>query len=418
MSVLEGFQALGTETWLAVGNKQTDHPRVVMLPLPADLDAGCEAGALSRAALRGRRSLERRLGLEDFNFPSTRRLLSLTGSPPDVVLLHNLHGGFFDLRQLGALSRRVPVVLALADSWLFTGHCACPLGCDRWQRGCGACPDLAIPPAVSRDATALNWRRKRRILAGARFVVVTPSRWLLERARRSILAPAVVDAHVIAHGVDLDVFSPGPAAPGRRRLGIDDSAPLLLYVATDGAANAYKDFATIRAAVARLARETPGSPLELVVVGGAADDEVLGEGVRVRHLTRLDSRRDLAELYRAADVYVHAAREESFGLTAAEALACGIPVVAAVGGGLPEVVEHGRTGLIVAPGDEAGLAAALRGVLGDRAERTRMGRAAADAARTRFGERRMLADLHACCVQAAAGGPAARAAYAAAGVKP
>jgi len=98
---------------------------------------------------------------------------------------------------------------------------------------------------------------------------------------------------------------------------------------------------------------------------------------------------------------VHAAWEETFCLTAAEALACGTPVVAAGAGGLAEVVDHERTGLLVAPGRGAELAAALAWLLDDGEARDRMGAAATAAARVRFDERRMVEELHAFCAHAA-----------------
>src|SRR5262249_24448165 len=136
---------------------------------------------LRRARLRLRRRIDPWLGLEDFNHPYTRHLAELSGRRPDVLLCNNLHGGYFDLRQLPWLSMRLPVVLRLADSWAFTGHCAVPGQCDRWRTGCGRCPDLATPPAVSRDATRFNWQRKRWILARSRVHVAAPSRWLMDR---------------------------------------------------------------------------------------------------------------------------------------------------------------------------------------------------------------------------------------------
>src|SRR5215813_3137466 len=164
MDLLDGFESLGTEAWLAVADKRTDHPRVVSIYTSPHVDYS-PAHPIRRAHLRTRRRVDRRLGLEDFNHPYTRHVLDLTGSAPDVLLCNNLHGGYFDLRQLPQLSRRVPIVLRLADSWNLTGHCAVPGSCDRWRSGCGRCPDLAAPPAIARDATRINWRRKRRIYA-------------------------------------------------------------------------------------------------------------------------------------------------------------------------------------------------------------------------------------------------------------
>ena len=193
MAVLDGFTRLGVDTWLLVGDKKTDHPRVMPFFLSPLFDYRPYEKVLYQAGLEFRHRADRYLGLEDFNYPYANHILELTGSAPDLVLCHNLHGGYFDLRAIAALSRRVPVVLRLFNSWLMTGHCASTLGCERWQAGCGRCPDLTIPPAIRRDATNFNWHRKRRAFDDARLFVSLDTQWMLDRARRSLLAPAVVE---------------------------------------------------------------------------------------------------------------------------------------------------------------------------------------------------------------------------------
>lgn len=393
MDLLDGFERLGTETWLAVGVKRTAHPRVV----PVHAKAGRGIGARARrSAVEARRRIDRGLGLEDLAHWSTRDLLQLTDTPPDLVVCNNLHGGYFDLRELPRLSRRIPVVVRIADSWTFTGHCAVPAGCSRWEHGCGSCPDLEAPPAVRRDLTAFNWRRKRRILSGARLHVVAPSRWLAGRAQRGLLAPAIASTRVIPNGVDLDAFTPGSQRSARAELGLDPDAHVLAYVSNLGAANPHKDFATLRRILRRLAGGTT-RPLELVVAGASAPDESPAPGTRIRHLPYIESRRRLAAVYRAADVYVHAAAAETFCLAAAEALACGTPVVMASAGGPAEVIDHDRTGLVLAPGDDAAAAGAVSALLADPDRRARMGALAAATARTRFGRDQAVGDLHAWC---------------------
>jgi glycosyltransferase involved in cell wall biosynthesis len=89
---------------------------------------------------------------------------------------------------------------------------------------------------------------------------------------------------------------------------------------------------------------------------------------------------DLARSYAAADVLVLASRAETYGMVVTEALAHGLPVVAAQVGGVPEALGHGadgiRPGLLVPPGDSAALGAALRAWLGDAELRRRLRRAA------------------------------------------
>jgi glycosyltransferase involved in cell wall biosynthesis len=387
-TLLNGFEALGTEAWMAVATKRTDDPRVVSFYDSPHVDYTPDH-SLRRGRLALRRYVDEQIGLEDFNHPYTRHVADLTGSRPDVLLCNNLHGGYFDLRQLPWLSQQMPIVLRLADSWGFTGHCAVPGSCERWRSGCGRCPDLAAPPAIKRDASRLNWQRKRRIFARSRIFLAAPSKWMIERVQQSLLGPAVKVARVIPNGIDLDTFT--PEGPRARRPKGDTSR--LVFVANGGAANPYKDFATLRASVRRL-----DGPLELISVGGEPGSENLGGGIHIRHEPRQPPDQ-LAALYRSADAYVHASAEESFSITAAEALACGTPVVAASQGGICEVVDHERNGLLVSPRDERQMTAALRRLLGDRGLRERMG-AAAVAGRDRFDRDRMVHDWHSLCGEA------------------
>ncbi len=160
--------------------------------------------------------LHRWQGREHFDYPGSTRLLDMPPTPPDLVHGHNLHGGYFDLRTLATLSRKVPVALTLHDEWLLTGHCAYTLGCDRWRTGCGSCPDLTIYPAIRRDATAANWAAKRRIYADSRLAISAPSRWLLDRASASSLAEGATSMRVIPNGVDTSRFKPGDRMPPER----------------------------------------------------------------------------------------------------------------------------------------------------------------------------------------------------------
>ncbi len=84
---------------------------------------------------------------------------------------------------------------------------------------------------------------------------------------------------------------------------------------------------------------------------------------------------DLPPYYRAAAVSVIPSLEEGFGIPAAEAMGCEVAVVASDAGGLPEVVEHGVTGLVVPRGDSGALAKAIGSLLDDPDRRRSMGQA-------------------------------------------
>ena len=209
-------------------------------------------------------------GREDFRFPTTTRLVDAASSSYEVAHLHNLHGGYFDLRQLGDLSRRLPVVLTPHDMWLTTGHCAHSLGCERWLDACGECPHLRVYPALLRDGTRGNLSRKREIYRRSSLRFGVPSRWLASILERSVVANAIEELRVIPNGVDLSLYRPGDREAARRRVGVGGDDVVLLFAGQGLRDSAFKDAATFDAALSRLAA-TDGPPVTAFALG--ADDE-------------------------------------------------------------------------------------------------------------------------------------------------
>ena len=235
-------------------------------------------------------------------------------------------------------------------------------------------PDLDIYPAVPHDATAWNWRRKRAIFARSRLYVATPCQWLLDRVAQSILAPAVIEGRVIPNGVPTEVFYPGDRRAARVALGLPLDQPVLLMAANGLKQNVFKDYQTLRAALGHLA-DTATAPIQVIALGETAADEHIGQ-VHLQFAPHTLDPRRVADYYRAADLYLHAARAETFPNTILEAMACGTPVIATAVGGIAEQVEAGVTGLLVAPGDARAMAGGIRFLLDDPVKRDGFSRAA------------------------------------------
>ena len=108
-------------------------------------------------------------------------------------------------------------------------------------------------------------------------------------------------------------------------------------------------------------------------------------------VTFLGARDAIPDLLAPADVFALSSQEESFGLSALEAMACGTPVVATDAGGIREVIDHGVTGLLSAPEDLEGFAAHLRALLFGETDGEAMGRAAREQALERFQPRKIVA---------------------------
>jgi glycosyltransferase involved in cell wall biosynthesis len=131
------------------------------------------------------------------------------------------------------------------------------------------------------------------------------------------------------------------------------------------------------------------SNVHLLVIGGGELRDALEQRAGVLGLTPrvhfLGARRDLGDLLAAMDVFVMPSLWEGLPLSMVLAMGAGVPVVATAVAGIPEVVDDGRTGLLVAPGDAAALGAALARLFTDAALRAQLGRDARASVLPRFG---------------------------------
>lgn len=185
-------------------------------------------------------------------------------------------------------------------------------------------------------------------------------------------------------GVDLDVFTPGDKRESRAQLGLPRDAHVLAFV---GRIQPLKAPDVLLRATAELLRRRPELRARLVVpvVGGPSGTGLehpeslheLARSLGIDDVVRFlppRSGADLTAVYRAADAVVVPSHNESFGLVALEAQACGTPVVAARVGGLAVAVDHDTSGLLVDGHDTGRWADALQRIVLDPELRSHLAR--------------------------------------------
>ena len=154
----------------------------------------------------------------------------------------------------------------------------------------------------------------------------------------------------------------------RRELGIAADEPMVAWM---GRLVPEKDPLAAVALAARLDSLMPAA--RVVLIGdGPMKARVLADATRTPRLVLPGTRADGPRLVAAADLLVSTSRTEGAPGVLVEALVAGVPVVATDVGGVRDVVEPGESGLLTSPGDPEALPAAVAGLLGDDAERTRM----------------------------------------------
>ena len=180
---------------------------------------------------------------------------------------------------------------------------------------------------------------------------------------------------VIYNGVDTERFNPNVNGNSIRKIYKLENCPVVLYL---GRLAPYKGVQFLIEAIPEVLRELPETKF---LISGAMRYDIIDLSRLIKSLkvensvvfTGYVSDRDIPNLYACCDVFCYPSLWEGFGLTPAEAQACGKPVVAFNNCALPEVVKNRRTGLLVEPRNVKALAEALIHLLYDKERRIRMG---------------------------------------------
>ena len=293
---------------------------------------------------------------------------------PDVVVLHWIGAGMVPYSLLKDLP--CPAAWVLHDMAPLTGGCHYDRGCGRFQTGCGRCPILKSE--TDDDISRSIFLKKLLAMDHTLIAPVAISKWIAEQAQRSLMF-AGRPVRTIHHPMDLALFRPRNRAAIRRKLGWSVDKRVILFGAVNALQDRRKGFPYLAKAL-----ETVGSAYE-----HTAELRIMGWGkggpgaygcVPAFYEGSPVTQEDLAERFAAADIVVTPSEQEAFGLVAAEAQACGTPVLAFDHGGLSDIVEHGITGHLARPLDAADLARGLRILLDNDAILAAMAEAARDRA--------------------------------------
>lgn len=315
---------------------------------------------ISKCSFKSQRREDRQSQQEDLFYPDTWRLLQIFSPLPSIVHCHNLHGNYFDLNALPWLSQQAALVLTLHDAWLLSGHCAHSFDCERWKSGCPDCPQQTLYPETTREVTASNWSNKQKIYQKTQVYVATPCAWLMQKVEQSILAPAILQSKVIPNGIDLNIFYPQDKQEARAKLGLPLNAHILLFVSCKIKRTLYRDYKMLEGLISNLAyrhrQNLRASTVLMLCVGEEAqrqeqEKEKSSGNAKIRFIPFQRDLNIVAQYYQAADIFLFPSSADTFPLTILEALACGLPVVATKVGGIPEQIENGKNGFLVAQGD-------------------------------------------------------------------
>jgi putative colanic acid biosynthesis glycosyltransferase len=265
---------------------------------------------------------------------------------PDIIHLHHLHGYYINIAILFEYLRmtKINVVWTFHDCWSFTGHCCYfdHVGCEKWKNECNKCPQKNdYPKSFLFDRSKKNYYQKKVLFTAlSNLTIVSVSKWSNNLLSQSFFKNTT---HTyIYNGVDTEIFKPLDSPDFvKKKYHVDKKFVVLGVATTWSRRKGFDDFIKLSSVL---------DEDEVIILVGLNKKQMKGLPENVIGLSRTDSRQEMADLYGASDVLLNLSVEETFGLTTAESMSCGTPVIVYNSTASPELVSD-MTGIVVQKND-------------------------------------------------------------------
>ena len=282
----------------------------------------------------------------------------------DIFHIHWVAGllsmdNVYRLSQLGK-----PIVWTMHDFHVFTGGCHCPEACEKYEEDCSGCPALIENYMDVTRSILLEKQNK----YSENIQIVTASAWLKDIVHFSKVFRNN-PCEIIPIGIDTDCFVPKDKCEMKQKLGLSADTKVILVGAQAMFQNV-KGYVHLKIILDKIISDNYCQELirqrKLVVLTfGYTGEEDYGGKIEIIHLGFIKEREELCEIYNAADVFVFPSVQDTFGMTATEAMSCGVPVVAFDISAMKEVIVSGENGYKAEVNDASAMAAYIIKILKD-----------------------------------------------------
>lgn len=340
----QGLQAIGVNSQMLVQTKHSDDRTVIGSPATSGIGKVIAGSRLTLDPLPLKFYSNRDRSFYSLQWLPDNIASKVAQLEPDVINLHWINGGYLQIETFAKLNK--PIVWTLHDMWAFTGGCHYSGDCDRYTASCGACPQLGS--SKNWDLSRWVWQRKAKAWQNLNLTIVALSSWLGKCASSSSLFKDL-RVEIIPNGLDTEKYRPINRQVARELLRLPQDKQLVLFGALGATSDKRKGFHLLQPALQELSQTGWQDKLELVIFGAYRPENPPELGFKSHYLGHLNDDLSLAMVYSAADIMIVPSIQESFGQTASESLACGIPVVAFNATGLKDIVDHQENGYLAQP---------------------------------------------------------------------
>jgi glycosyltransferase involved in cell wall biosynthesis len=356
----QGLQRAGASSNMLVQYKLTDDNSVIAPERPLDRAIAKLRPSMDSLPLSLYKSRE--TSLFSINWVPDTLAQTTNKLNPDIINLHWCNSGFLKIDNIHKFKKHL--FWTLHDMWAFTGGCHYNLGCDQYNSGCGACPQLNSKRSF--DMSKTGWLRKRDTYRKSRLTVITPSQWLSECSRSSELLKNIQVEH-IPNGIDTNLFKPLERHIAKGILNIPTTKKLILFGSAKTVEDSRKGLQYLHGALEKIYRSELRNSVELLIFGTGRLPDKYKLDVKTHFLGQLKDEVSLVVAYSAADCFVAPSVQDNLPNTILEAMSCGTPCVAFKVGGIPELIDHQQNGFLASPFQVGELACGVQWILEDEA---------------------------------------------------
>ena len=257
---------------------------------------------------------------------------------PDIVHLHWICGGMIRIEDLSKIKQ--PIVWTMHDMWTFTGGEHIDEGQGHYLEQCGN--SKVLNSHKEKDLSRKGWFRKNKVYQKLKnLTIISPSKWMCQEAQKSSLLKNKKH-YLFPNILDTNIFKPLEKNKARELWNVPQNKKIILFGSVGATSDPNKGYTLLKDALNLLKIENT----EIIIFGSSKPKEDESIKYKIHYVGHLYDDISLISLYCCADVMIVPSKQESFGQTASEAMACGTPVVAFNTTGLKDIIDHKINGYL------------------------------------------------------------------------
>ena len=285
----------------------------------------------------------------------------------DILMLHFLGDNTLSINEISKLN--APILWILHDQWALCGleHYTQISKPDLAKYNYQTYLDSLKSKNLFRKPDFNNFflQKKLKLWHSPKYVVA-PTTWMANCAKNSPIFEKA-DISIIPYPIDLDLWSPIDKELARRKLNLSHQKIFILFGALTGTSDRRKGADLLFDGIRKLKTIISKSlweSIELIVFGQDEQIELdISKEIKIHSIGRINDDKLLNLYYAASDLFVLPSRQDNLPSTGTEAQACGTPVVAFNTGGMPDIVDHRKTGALAKAFDVESLAKEIKWVI-------------------------------------------------------